>query len=88
MKNLGKVSRTAHSQGKDWRREHYVFLANYKATPHPSTGRSPYQLCMNKFVRIKLPTIVKTIPYKEAMQKEKDSQAKMKAYADQKWQAK
>ena len=40
MKNLGKVARTAQSQGKDWRRELYVFLANYRATPHPSTGKS------------------------------------------------
>ena len=56
MKNLGKVSRTAHSQGKDWRRELYVFLANYRATPHPSTGKSPYELCMNRTVRTKLPT--------------------------------
>jgi len=88
MKNLGKVARTAHSQGKDWKRELYVFLANYRATPHPSTGRSPYQLCMNRTVRIKLPTIVKTTPDMEAMQKDKDSKEKMKAYADQQRQAK
>ena len=33
--------------GKDWRRELQVFFANYKATLHPSTGKSPYQLRMN-----------------------------------------
>ena len=88
MKNLGKVARTAHSQGNDWRRELYVFLANYRATPHPSTGKSPYQLCMNRTVRIKLPTIMETTPDTEAMQKDEDSKAKMKAYADQKRQAK
>jgi len=88
MKNLGKVPRTAHGQGKDWRRELYVFLANYRVTPHPSTGKSPYQLCMNRTVRIKLPTIVKTTPDTEAMQKDKDSKENMKAYADQKRQAK
>ena len=88
MKNLGKVARTAHSQGKDWRRELYVILANYRATPHPSTGKSPYQLCTNRTVRIKLPTIMETTPDTEAMQKDKDSKAKMKAYADQKRQVK
>ena len=84
MKYLGKVARTAHSQGKDWRRELYVFLANYRATPHPSTGKSPYQLCMNRTVRIKLPTIMEPTPDTEAMLKDNDSKAKMKAYADQK----
>ena len=83
MKNLVKVARTAHSQRKDWRRELYVFLANYRATPHPSTGKSPYQLCMNRTVRIKLPTIMETTPDTEARQKDMDSKAKMK-YADQK----
>ena len=88
MKNLGKVARTAHSQGKDWRRELYVFLANYRATPHPNIRKSPYQLCMNRTVRMKLPTIMETTPDTEAMQKDKDSKAKMKAYADQKRQVK
>ena len=45
-KNIGKVARTAQSQGKDWRRELYVFVANYRAIPHPSTGKSPYELWM------------------------------------------
>ena len=88
MKNLGKVARTAHSQGKDWRRELYVFLANHGATPHPSTGKSAYQLCMNRTVGIKLPTIMETTRDTEALQSDKDSKAKMKAYADQKLQVK
>ena len=44
MKNLGKVGRTTRSQGKDWRTELYVFVANYRATPHPSTGEKPLQI--------------------------------------------
>ena len=83
MKSLGKVARTAHSQGKDWRRELYVSLANYRATSHPSTGKSPYQLCMNRTVRIKLPTVMDTTPDAEATQKDEDSKAKMKACTDQ-----
>ena len=88
MENHGKVARTAHSQGKDWRRELYVFLANYRVTPHSSTGKSTYQLCMNRTVRIKLPTIMETTPDTDAMHKDKDSKAKMKSYADQKRQVK
>ena len=44
MKNLGKVGRTTRSQGKDWRTELYVFVAKYRATPHPSTGEKPLQV--------------------------------------------
>ena len=81
MKNLGKVARTAHSQGKDWR-ELYVFVANYRATPHPSTGKSPYKLCMNRTVRTKLPTIPQGNPFAEAMQKDQEGKARMNTYAD------
>ena len=82
MKNLGKVARTAHSQGKDWRRELYVFVANYRATPHPSTGKSPYKLCMNRTVRTKLPIIPKVNPFAEAMQEDQEAKALMNTYAD------
>ena len=88
MKNLGNVTRTPYSQGKDWRRELYVFLANCRATLHPSSGKSPYRLFMNRAVRIKLPTIMETTPDPEAMQKDKNSKAKVKAYANQKRQVK
>ena len=43
---------------------------------------------MNRTVKIKLPTIVKTIPDTVAMQKDKDSKGKMKAYVHQKRQVK
>lgn len=43
---------------------------------------------MNKTVRIKLPTIMENTPDTEAMRKDKDSKAKMKAYANQKRQVK
>jgi len=40
MKNLRKAARSAHSRGKDLRRELYVFLANYRATPTQVLGRA------------------------------------------------
>ena len=43
MKNLWQGRKNAHSQGKDGRRELYVFVTYYRATPHPSTGKSPYK---------------------------------------------
>ena len=83
-----KMFREKPWQGKDWRRELYVFLANYRAAIDPSTGKSPYQLCINRTVMIKLPTIMEKTPDTKAMQKDKNSKAKMKAYADQKRQVK
>ena len=88
MKNLGKVAQTAHSQGKDWRRELCVVLANYRATPHPSTGKSPYELCRNRTGRTKLLTFPQVSPDAEVVQKDQEAKARMKAYADFKRQTK
>ena len=82
MMNLDKVARTTHSQGKDWRREFYVLVANYRTTPHPSTGKSPYESCMNRTVRTKLPTISQVNPDAEVMQKNQETKARIKAYAN------
>ena len=57
MTNLKKIATTSHIEGKDWRREIYTFLSNYRATPHPSTRKSPYELSMNRSVRTKVPQL-------------------------------
>ena len=82
MKNLWQGRKNAHSQGKDGRRELYVFVAYYRATPHPSTGKSPYKLCMNRTESTKLHTIPQVNPDAEAMQKDQEAKARMNAYAD------
>ena len=82
MRILDKVARTAHSQGKGWRRELYVFVASYRVTPHPSTGKSSYGLCMNRTVGTKLPTIPQVNADAEVMQKNQEEKARVKAYAD------
>ena len=84
MKNLGKAQELPTVKGKIGGES----LTNYRAPPHPSTGKSPYQLCMNIAVRIKRPIIMETTPDTEAMQKDKDSKTKMKACTDQKQQVK
>ena len=57
MTNLKKIATTSHIEGKDWRREIYTFLSNYRATPHPSTRKSPYELFMNRNVQTKVPQL-------------------------------
>jgi len=75
-KNLGKVAKIAHSLGKDWRRQLHIVLSIFRATSYPSIGKSLNQLCMNRTVRIKLPTIMETTPDTDAMQKDKVSKAR------------
>jgi hypothetical protein len=41
MKCLGKVVRTAHVEGRNWHLALDDYLLAYRATPHPSTNKSP-----------------------------------------------
>jgi hypothetical protein len=82
MKNIGKVAKTAHASGKDWRKEIYIFLSNYRVTPHPSTKKSPYGLMMNRVVRIKLPVIISGNSNPEVGINDESAKEKMKKYAD------
>ena len=46
MRNLNRVMRNCKASGKDWRVELDVFLSNYRATPHDSTGVAPAKLLL------------------------------------------
>ena len=48
MKSVGKVIKTANMKNKNWRRELFRFLANYRQTPHPNTGKSPRSLMFQR----------------------------------------
>ncbi len=84
MKNLGKVARTAQNSGKDWKREVYVFLGSYRATPHPSTGKSPRELMADNVPRDKLPQLSPPVPEvrEEVDMRHQAAKEKQKAYAD------
>ncbi|RUA05416.1 MAG: hypothetical protein DSY43_04620 [Gammaproteobacteria bacterium] len=84
MKSVGKVAKIAHASGKDWKREMYVFLSNYRATPHPSTSKSPYNLSMNRPVRTKLPSMDFGQQDSQVLLKDTHAKARMKEYADKK----
>ena len=61
-RNIGKVTKVASVLGSDCQRELYKFLASYRATPHPCTGHTPYDLCMNREIRTKIPSPPGTQP--------------------------
>jgi hypothetical protein len=84
MKNIGKIAKTAHVSGKDWRREICcVFLTNYRATPHSSMKKSLYELLMNRSIRTKIPEIISSNSSLEIASNDgKPIKKKMKIYAD------
>ena len=59
MQPLVKAIKTAHVEGKDWKRSIYKYLLNYRATPHATTGKSPAELLFNRQITTKLPNLVK-----------------------------
>ncbi|KAK3752963.1 hypothetical protein QZH41_005120, partial [Actinostola sp. cb2023] len=82
-----KAIRTAHVEGKNWRMELYIFLLNYQATPHATTGVSPAKILFGREIRTKVPQL----PSKEtpealraALQFDKERKQHMKEYADKK----
>ena len=91
MKPLTKTVCAARIEDKDWKKELYKFLLNYRATPHTTTGFSPSELLFNRQIKVKLPQVV-AVPdqNKDQILRQKDDQAKkkMKQYADMKRKAK
>lgn len=87
MKPLLKSILTARTEGRNWKKELYTFLLNYRATPHSTTNVAPAELLFNRTIRTKLPqqyTSSKPID-KHIMAKENDhkSKSQMKRYTDQ-----
>ena len=44
MRAIQKTLRAAHLENKNWKQELFLFLRNYHATPHSTTGVSPAEL--------------------------------------------
>ena len=66
MQNLKKMERIAKQEGKKHRTLIEGMLNAYRATPHPATGKSPYELMFGRKMRLGvLPEIAK-IPESES----------------------
>ncbi|XP_065054716.1 uncharacterized protein K02A2.6-like [Rhopilema esculentum] len=90
-KPMTKAIKAAQVEGRNWKKELYRFVLNYRATPHTTKKYPPAQLLFNRKIRIKLPdTVEKSLsPLDEEIRKN-DTQAKatMKQNADRKRGAK
>lgn len=56
-KPLIKMIQAAHVEGRNWKQELQKHLCQYRATPHPSTGFSPYKLLFGRDPITKLPQL-------------------------------
>ena len=91
MKPLMKSVRAAHTEKKNWKREIYTFLLNYRATPYSTTGSPPSKLLFNRKIRTKLPQVVNIADKAKdniVYQTDESAKAKMKLNADRSRQAK
>ena len=88
MRTLNKILRAAHLEGKNWQQELFLFLRNYRATPHSTTGVSPAELLFGRKLVVKLPELITTAPSRSSIaDTDMTHKAKMKAYADAKSKA-
>jgi hypothetical protein len=64
MRTIQKTLCAAHLENKNWKQdlELFLFLQNYRATPHSTTGVSPAELLFGRKLTVKLPEVVPTSP--------------------------
>ena len=55
-----KTIKTANVERKSWKQELYKFLRQYRATPHTSTGYTPFQLLFGREPATKFPQVNKS----------------------------
>ena len=55
--SLLKRLQIAHAEKKNWKTELNIYLAAYRALPHPTTGVSPAELLFGRKIRTKLPEL-------------------------------
>ncbi|XP_014662077.1 PREDICTED: uncharacterized protein K02A2.6-like [Priapulus caudatus] len=84
MKTVKKSIKAAIAERKTWNQELHSFLLNYRATPHSSTGIPPATLMFGRAIKTTLPRIAYEKPQHDVRQKDSESKARMKVYADRK----
>ena len=90
MATLVKVTHAAIAEGKDPRIEVQRRMLNYRNTIHPSTGKTPASLMMNRKIRTKLPAIIKPSKdrsHREAREKDAKTREERKIKLDKRRRA-
>ena len=79
MKPLTKAIGSSHAEGRDWKKDLYRFLLNYRAPPHSTTAIAPADLLFKRKITTKLPVLDGSVSEPSIVSlkvKEKDRQAK------------
>ena len=91
-KPLMKCVKSAHVERKNWKQELYCFLRQYRATPHTSTGFTPYRLMFKREPNTRLPQVNKTQTERQvdeiARRNDEITKSKSKLYQDNRNNAK
>ena len=90
QKVLVKMVHTAVVEKQDPRKVVNRYLAGYRAAPHKTTGKSPYELMFNRKMQTKLPQLsfkVNKELDKEVRSKHDKEKEKQKKYVDEKRKA-
>lgn len=87
-----KAIRSAHAEGKQWKQTLYIFLRQYRSTPHTTTKYTPHRLLFGRDPRTKLPELATAKPESattaQAKLNDELAKAKAKQYADSRNKAK
>ena len=81
MKPMGKAIRAAWAESRDWQRELFAFLMNYRTTPHLSTGVAPTEMLYKRVIRSTVPSFSQA-PANTAAERVLKGKAKSKQYVD------
>ena len=74
-RTLGKAIQTAHTEGKDWRKELPGFLLQYRTTPHSTTGIAPAEALFKTNIRNGVPDISNSTTDRQKQLQRKDKEA-------------
>ena len=83
MNVLNKTERIAHLESADPKMRIYEMLTAYRSTPHPATGKTPYQLMMNRDIRIKLDHTGESLADEDIQERDLSYKRKAKIYTDE-----
>lgn len=82
MRNIGKACKCAQIQGRPWKQELYLYLRNYRATPHSSTGVSPATVLNGEPLKTKLPQMARAGVDESLRERDFSAKLNMKSYAE------
>lgn len=84
VKTFKKLISTAKLENKDIQKELDMFLLNYRATPHTTTGKSPFEIVFSRNVKTTIPAVIDSKPNEEMEFTNQQKKSKQKEYADKK----